>query len=258
MSSDIIRHQKGIIMAMDMPPPAVEYRMERHQAGEAGQLFGALRQMRTGVARAAPENAAGRPLPSGALPRIDPASRSLTPDDRKALASAIEANGRREMSSGVRAPASYVGDRIRLAAERTRAMEQSTQGTLTPDRAKAVKCHTVAVAMDARAGAYVVGGEAAAREARGAVPHEVVEECRRTMARRAEEARIARTGVTPTSRAQQVGQPVRTAPSVGERHAVELAAASPVRIDPQASPKVRVDPTPMHRQQISFGGGQGR
>jgi len=255
-------------MAMDMPPPAVEYRMERHQAGEAGQLFGALRQMRTSVARATPENGAGKALPSGALPRIDPASRSLTTDDRKALASAIDVNSRREMSSGISVPGGYIGDRIRLAAERTRAMEQSTQGTLTPDRAKAVKCHTVAVAMDARAGAYVVGGEAAAREARGAVPRAVVEECRQTMARRSEEARIARTGVTPATHAQQAGHPVRTSPSVGARHGVELAAAAPVRIDPQGSEKVRIDPQGstkvridpqhMHRQQIALSGGQGR
>lgn len=245
-------------MAMDMPPPAVEYRMERHQAGDAGQLFGALRQMRTGIARATPENAAGRTLPSGALPRIDPASRSLTPDDRRALASAIDANGRRDVSSGVPAPASYVGDRIRLATERTRAMEQSLQGTLTAERAKAVKCRTVAVAMDARAGAYVVGGEAAAREARGAVPRAVIEECRQTMARRAEEARIARTGVTPAALGQHAGQPVRTVPSAGVRHGVELASSSPVRVDPQGSTKVRIDPRPMHRQQIALGGGQDR
>jgi hypothetical protein len=245
-------------MAMDVPPPAVEYRMERHQAGEAGQLFGALRQMRSGIARATPDRGAGRALPSGALPRIDPASRGLTPEDRRALASAMEANGRRDVSSGVPAPASYVGDRIRLATERTRAMEQSVQGTLTADRAKAVKCRTVAVAMDARAGAYVVGGEAAAREARGAVPRAVIEECRQTMARRAEEARIARTGITPAALAQHAGQPVRTAPSPVARHGVELASAAPVRIDPQGSTKVRIDPQPMHRQQISLGGGQGR
>lgn len=219
-------------MAMDMPPPrpAVEYRIEK----PARAPEGTLKHVSTAIAQAraqAPRQPQALPETSRMLPPIDLRSAALTERDRRAMLAGSQASREGRGAQSVPAPASYVGDRVRLAAVRVRAMEASGQGRLVAADAHAARCRTVAVAMDRRAGAYVVGGERAAEEARRSIPRAVVEECRKVIAQRGRQP-------SPTELASvQRREPIRIDPQLAQRQPVsinpEVGRTQPVRIDPR-------------------------
>lgn len=211
---------------MDMPPPkAVEYRIER----PARAPDGAMKQVSAAIAEARAK-APALPPTDRMLPPVDLRSAALSQRDRQAMLAGSQASREGRLAQGVAAPASYVGDRVRLAAVRVRAMEASGQGRLVAADAHAVRCRTIAVAMDRRAGAYVAGGERAAEAARRSIPQAAVEQCRKLIAQRDR-------APSPTELASATRrEPVRVDPQLTQRR--------PVGIDPQAgrSQTVRIDP----------------
>lgn len=258
-------------MAMDMPPPvAVEYRIERPAAGVPDRalspISGAVAQARRDSVRTADR----LPSADAILPRIDPRSSALTQDDRRAIVSGMDASRAGRLGQGVQAPDGYVGDRVRLAALRVDAMERSVQGRLVAQDAHAVRCRTIAVALDRRAGAYVEGGEIAAERARRAIPARSVEECREIIAQRGRApsaAEVAHSRPVSPGRDHGAG-PVRTSPDAVRRQAVgvdpRVVHRDPVRVDPEAGRRqavsvdlriprrdpVRIDPQASHALQF--------
>ena len=237
-------------MVMDMPPgQAVEYHMEAPAPAilSANGLENILRVARARRVFTEVENGQDA---SKILPRIDPASKALTDRDRRSLADGITAGpyGRDEKSASA-APASYVGDRVRLAALRAQALEQSFQGNLKREQAEALRCRTIAVAMDKRAGSYVMGGERAAEMARNAISPEAIAKCREAVAQRSRPTEVTRSPVSIS--------PERPRAAVPQR--IDLVGTERQRIDPVGSVRQRIDPvgSVRHRLDLSSGAGRG-
>lgn len=154
-------------MPLDMPPQqVVEYRMERPVAS------GPMAQAAVAVASAR-RAAAGREIVS---PALDADSPAMTQQDRAAVLSSRRP-GAMEAGS-IQLPDSYVGERLKVSMALARASAASRDEAPSPVFMRELKCRMVAVAMDRRAGAYVVGGERSAQEARAAMPAEVLRSCR--------------------------------------------------------------------------------
>lgn len=249
-------------MAMDMPPQqVVEYRMERPILSTEGlmNLIAVAKEMRMKsaksietdlakdmTAKATESVDAGLPSSGVILPKVDVGSAALTQGDRKAMVAGMDARGDGAELKKVSAPASYIGDRVRLAAVRAKAVEDATQGRLRTEEAQAVRCRTIAVAMDRRAGAYVVGGEKAARTARGAIPQTSIEECRKMMGQHVQQTARGQgvRSVTPESARHLGPQRVDIAQSRTNLQRIDPQHSTLQRIDPQASARQRIDPKP--------------
>lgn len=215
-------------MVMDMPPgQAEEYRLEA-PAIKPLSSNGFENLVRLARARGEAAKAIGTDETARILPAMDPGSRALSDADRKSLAASAEAGPYGRLNEiGRDAPSSYVGDRVRLAALRAQALERSFQGNLKMEQAEALRCRTIAVAMDRRAGAYVVGGERTAEQARNAISPEAIAKCRETVAQQ------ARQGHSRPA--------VGIMPDRSHGH-----AAAPQRIDPVGSSRQRIDPIGSH------------
>lgn len=230
-------------MPMDMPPAAPTYSIERAAPATSPMMR----------AVSAARNAALTPVGSVAdhdalvriLPRIDVTSAALTGGDRSALVASAEANrGSRLSGARISLPDSYVGQRIKLAIANSRMHDAQARGDLDLAMARDVGCRMVALVMDTRAGAYVMGGERAAAQSRAAVPKEMIDRCRR-----AASASVGREGVCTTPhRGSQVATRVRIDPTPSTR----------VRVDPAPSTRVRIDPTPSKRTSVSPGAAAAR
>ena len=228
-------------MAIDMPPQhAVEYRVERPAAASQGPMTHIAQAVAKARANAVSQQVALPPA-GKMMPPLDLKSPALTQADREGLVRGSNANHRGDITKGVSAPSSYVGDRIRLATLRAKAMEESRLGHLRSEDAQSVRCRTIAVVMDRRAGPYVQGGEEAARAARQAVPREAVEQCREMMMRR-------RMEIVRSDPRQVAPIPSRAMEPKG----VDLAAREQGRIsiNPQVAPRQRIDPQPAPKQRI--------
>jgi hypothetical protein len=154
-------------MPLDMPPQqVVEYRMERPAAtGVSAQAARAVAAARSATASRA-----------SVIPAMDPASPAMTQADRAALEGSLRPGG---MTSGsFQLPDSYVGQRLKVSMALARASASSRDDAPSPVFVRELKCRMVALAMDTRAGAYVVGGEKAAEQARRSMPPEVLKACR--------------------------------------------------------------------------------
>lgn len=231
-------------MVMDMPPgQAVEYRLEA-PAPRALSTNGIDNLLRLARAKRDVSRASGGDV-ERVLPAIDPASKALSGADRKAMAEGITAGPYGRISDVARdAPASYVGDRVRLAALRAQALEQSFQGNLKMEQAEAIRCRTIAIAMDRRAGAYVVGGERTAEQARKAISPEAIAKCRETVARHTQHGgpQHAAVGISPD----------RSRPVAAGLQRVDLAASPRQRIDPVGSVRQRIDSVPSVKHRLDL------
>lgn len=231
-------------MAIAAPPPS--YQIERPAPSDA--MAQAARSVADSVRMVAERTReALTPKPSqieATLPAIDASSRALTREDRLALAATISENDRGTLADRKSAPSSYVGDRIRLAVDLAR-MQDRGLANIPHAEAAAFRCRMTAVAMDARAGRYVQGGEAAASSARRQVPQHVLAACRTVVADR-------RMGVPSPIEARQ---PRAIDPSAGRPvHPTRMALTSteqrPVRIDLPAPHRVRIDFKPQTRVHV--------
>lgn len=177
-------------MAMDMPPAQVEYRIERPAPAmdaRSARIMAAMSSARQAAASKA-----------SFLPALDAASASMSAQDRNAVGDIrrTAATGRGSMSGGI--PDSYVGERLKLAMAQSRVLAGGT-----PSDVRQVRCRMVALTMDARAGAFVVGGERGAEMARRAIPQSVMAECRAAAAGVRTAARSQQEGVCTAEREQR-------------------------------------------------------
>lgn len=233
-------------MAVDMPPQAPAYHIER--AAPSDTMSQAVRSVSSAMQRVGERaRAAITHEPSqveSTMVPLNVKSKALTREDRVALVGAMQANSRGDLGSASAAPQSYVGDRIRLAANLARINDRGVANVDVAE-GKAFRCRMTALAMDKRAGAYVQGGEAAAQRARAAIPQEVLQACKKTAqeARRPDGQAAARTAqsITPVSGRATVTHPVRLAHE----------QPSPVRIDLPEHRRVRIDFQPQKRTQIN-------
>lgn len=176
------QQQEETIMAMDMPPAPVhlEYRMEKAPSAldpRSARLVAAV-----ATARAAPVSHMSMPI----LPELDAASTSMTPQDRVAVKDIRRTFAMNAPSVSAAIPDSYVGARLKLALS-----EVNMDGASSAAEIRQMRCRTVSMVMDARAGAYVDGGEASAEAARRAIPKSLLAECR-----------AAESGIRTASRSQ--------------------------------------------------------
>ena len=232
-------------MPIDLPPQPA-YHVER--AVPAPSAAASAMTAVAGASRALSERLRVGTDPSPAermLPAIDPASAALTRADRVALVDAMRSNWRGSLASGVGRPDSYVGDRIAVAVQFAGARDALSRGALDSERAHAVHCRMVGIALDRRAGAYLKGGEEAARAARASVTPETVAGCRDVVAagraqgpvpRRVAAVRVDPVRVSSTAAPVRIDLP-RCAPA-----RIDLPASHLTRIDPQPSRRVRIDP----------------
>lgn len=155
-------------MPLDMPPQhVVEYRMER-----PAPAMGVSSQAARAIADARNASAAR----GSVIPAMDPSSSAMTPADRAAIAGSQRKDG---MANGsFQLPDSYVGQRLKVSMALSRASTASRDDAPSPVFLRELKCRMIALAMDKRAGAYVVGGERAAERSRSAMPPEVLKACR--------------------------------------------------------------------------------
>lgn len=164
-------------MPIDMPPQPVAYHVERPAPVGQTPDFRAI----VAASRAVSERlrvSEGPSLAQSLLPGLDPASPAMTDQDRSALVGAMRADWGAGMAEGRLArPDSYVGDRIGVAHAFANARLSMAAGSLDSVDAHAVQCRVVALALDARAGRYLAGGEVAAQRARSAVTPEMRRDC---------------------------------------------------------------------------------
>lgn len=240
-------------MAMDMPPTTViEYRVEKPAARNEGILAKAM-ALAMGPDRTMRDHMDRSGALMGAQPKIDVDSRALTRPDREALVIGMEASREGRLgATGVRMPEGYVAERLRLAMQADRikdAMAHDRQVSLADARAH--RCQVVRTVMDQRAGAYVVGGEKAAQQAREAIPKAFVAECKGIMG----QAQALRSGRDPQRVDLQVGASRSAslsgvAPRAYMAVGLDLKAPDRTRLDPKVSAKVRIDPAVAHRPPV--------
>jgi hypothetical protein len=235
-------------MAMDMPPAAPAYAIER-AAPATSPMMRAVSAARNAVLTR-PGSVTDHDTVERIMPRIDVRSAALTREDRTAMVASAEASRAGALGNArVSIPDSYVGQRIKLAIANDRLHEAQGRGDLDPAMARDVSCRMVAIAMDARAGAYVMGGEKAAAQARAAVPAEMLARCRQTaMAETAQREGVCTTDSRAPSR---VAARVRIDPVQSRRVSIDPAGSKRVSIDPTPSKKVSIDPTPSRKVSIS-------
>lgn len=157
-------------MAIDMPPVEPVYEIQR--AAPAIDSISAM--LATSIAVARNQAASRGPI----LLDLDMSSRSMSSQDKMAASDIKETlnTGQPVMgSSGI--PDSYVGERLKLAMAKVRLDEAQRDGSASEQDVRQVRCRMLSLALDKRAGAYVIGGERAAQEARNAIPANVIEEC---------------------------------------------------------------------------------
>ena len=152
------------------PPPTPPVLMRAQPAPVASANKWVLAAMQS-VRQAQAARETGRSVAPATiiLPQIDTKSAALTQYDRLALAEAMRASQKGDMSRlREGATSTYIADRIAIA----QAYNAGGKGMSARD-AKAIRCAMVAAALDRSAGRYVVGGEKAASAARAAVAAEV-------------------------------------------------------------------------------------
>lgn len=200
-------------MAMDMPPQ-VEYRIERpapsRDAGTA-RIAAAIAATR--------QAAASRSMVH--MPELDAASTSMTQQDRTAVLDIQRTmkSGQPVMSGGI--PDSYVGERLKLAMAQARLGPEASAMDV-----RQVRCRMVAMSLDARAGAYSVGGERGAQAARQSIPQATLDECRSIASGERVAAVSQKEGICTSEREQRARSgPARTAYRVGQTR-VSLAQPS--------------------------------
>lgn len=227
-------------MAMDMPPAAPAYTIER-AAPATSPMMRAVSAARN-AALTRPGSVADHDAMERIMPRIDVKSAALTQQDRTALVASAEASRSGGLGNArVSIPDSYVGQRIKLAIANERMHEAQGRGDLDPALARDVSCRMVAVAMDARAGAYVMGGEKAAAQSRAAVPAEMLARCRQSaMAVTAQREGVCTTDSRAPSR---IAARVRIAPVQSKRVSIDPTPSKKVSIDPTPPRKVSIDPS---------------
>lgn len=126
----------------------------------------------------------------------------------------------------------------------------------------AARCRLVAVAMDKRAGAYLKGGEATAREARATIPKEALEECKAVAAKAREGQRAAapqRISINPQVSQQKTAAPqVRLAVQQPAKVRLDLPAPQRIRLDLKAPERIAINPKPLAQaQQVRLNLAQG-
>ena len=240
-------------MPFDMPPqrPAVEYVVRVPAPSADSSLSSIVRAVKaSGAAASAKASEWTSPGGSAAnrmLPPIDYSSPALTRADRLATIDAIEARGRDGLSGvGIRPDAAggYPASRIALARDLA-----SLGSEPSAARVHSYRCRLVAVALDARAGAYVVGGERAASSARSSVPADMLRECRPGLMGQAQRV-VATRNAAPVrvDPSIAVGVASSTDPVAGRTTSQSVdpsvVRSRPSRVDPavRRAPSVRIDP----------------
>lgn len=156
-------------MPLDMPPQAPAYHIER-AAPVAASVFDTIIAISH---RTSPQGEASSV--NRMLPEVDSKSQALSDEDRNAILDGMTANWNDELAQSKFAlPKSYVGERVALGLDYARMRSDPGAGA---EDTRSMRCRIIAVALDKRAGAYVVGGEAAASAARNSIPAEAIAAC---------------------------------------------------------------------------------
>lgn len=243
-------------MAMDMPPAQPEYRVERAAPAPSAMMKAVAVMRNEALTRSGA--LADHGTMERILPRIDVRSPALSQQDRNAMVQSMEA-GRTEKLGQARIslPDSYVGQRLKFAIANARVNEARMQGDLDPGMVREARCRMVALALDGRAGAYVVGGEKAAADARAAVPREMVVRCQQA-AQKARMVSISEKEGICTSPSDVSPKLTRVAsvsisPTPSRRVSIDPDHSRRVSINPTPSKRVSIDPTPSKKTRLDLG-----